>query len=198
MHTVDLVGSLFEPLEDVIHEHFIPALTGQDPCSVLERELLALPCQFGDLNIPNPTILCEFQFSALKKISGPLASLILEQSNDFSIPSLHSIKSEIRQTRHQLLTSNFNNIKSHLILCFNILTAKCSSVWLTALPIQEQGFHLNKIFEMPCVYIMVGNFLTFQVTVFVGPPSVLIHVMIWRHGGLTFIHHNELRDLTVA
>ena len=44
MRTVDLVGSLFQPLEDTIHKHFIPALTGRDPCSELERELLALPC----------------------------------------------------------------------------------------------------------------------------------------------------------
>ena len=26
MHTVELVGSLFQPLEDTTHEHFIPAL----------------------------------------------------------------------------------------------------------------------------------------------------------------------------
>ena len=31
MRTVDLVGSLFQPLEDTIHKHFIPALTGRDP-----------------------------------------------------------------------------------------------------------------------------------------------------------------------
>ena len=110
MHTVDLVGSLFQPLKDAIHEHFIPALTERDPCSVLEQELLALSCRFGGLNIPNPTTLCEFQFSASKKISDVLASLILELSNDFSILSLHSIKSELHQSRHQLLTSNFNDI----------------------------------------------------------------------------------------
>ena len=81
---------------------------------MLEWELLAFPCRVGDLNIPNPTTLCELQLSALKKISGPLASLILEQANDFSIPSLRSIKTEICQTRHWLLTSNFNGIKSCL------------------------------------------------------------------------------------
>ena len=52
MRTIDLVGSLFQPLEDTIHEHFIPALTGRDPCSELEWELLALPCRFGGMNIP--------------------------------------------------------------------------------------------------------------------------------------------------
>ena len=75
MRTIESVGSLFQPLENVIHQHFIPALTGQDPYSGLEWELLALPCRLGGLNIPNPTTICEFQFSAS---SAPLASLILK------------------------------------------------------------------------------------------------------------------------
>lgn len=34
---------LFLPLhEDALHQHFIPALTGRDPCSDVERELLVL------------------------------------------------------------------------------------------------------------------------------------------------------------
>ena len=38
------VGSLFQSLEEVIHQHFIPNLTGRDPCCKLERNLLSLPC----------------------------------------------------------------------------------------------------------------------------------------------------------
>ena len=68
MHTIESVGSLFQPLENVIHQHFIPALTGQDPCSGLERELLVLPFQLGGLNIPNPTTICKFKFLHLKEL----------------------------------------------------------------------------------------------------------------------------------
>ena len=42
--TIESVGSLFQPLEDVINQKFIPALTGRDPCCKLERYLLSLPC----------------------------------------------------------------------------------------------------------------------------------------------------------
>ena len=44
MQTIESVGSLFQPLEEVIRQHFIPALTGRDPCCKLERDLLSLPC----------------------------------------------------------------------------------------------------------------------------------------------------------
>ena len=51
MRTIESVESLFQPLEDVMHQKFIPALTGQDPCCKLERDLLSLPSQLGGLNI---------------------------------------------------------------------------------------------------------------------------------------------------
>jgi len=35
--TTKSVGPLFQPLEVAIHQHFIPALTDQEPCSKLER-----------------------------------------------------------------------------------------------------------------------------------------------------------------
>jgi len=57
MYTIESVGPLLQPLEDAIHQHFIPALTGQEPCSKLERELLSLPYRLGGLNIPNPTVI---------------------------------------------------------------------------------------------------------------------------------------------
>ena len=37
MRTIESVGSLFQPLENVIHQHFIPALTEKDPCSCRAR-----------------------------------------------------------------------------------------------------------------------------------------------------------------
>ena len=36
MRTIEFVGSLYQPLEEVIHQYFIPAPTGRDPCCKLE------------------------------------------------------------------------------------------------------------------------------------------------------------------
>ena len=130
MCSVDLVGSLFQSLEDAIHEHFTPAPTGWIPVLSWNGNYLLCLVDLVFLNVANLTTLCEFQLSALKKISGPLSSL----SNDFSILSIHLIKFEIRQIRHPLSTSiaNFADIKSHLdpMLQHNIelLTTKYSSV----------------------------------------------------------------------
>ena len=49
---------------------------------------------------------------------------------------------------HQLLSTQFDIIKSGsdplLQRTIDMLSAKCSSLWLTALPIQEQGFYLHE------------------------------------------------------
>ena len=47
---------LLRPLEKAIHQHFIPALTGQEICSKSERDLLALPVRLGGMGLTDPLI----------------------------------------------------------------------------------------------------------------------------------------------
>ena len=95
-------------------------------------------------------------------------------------------------------THNYNCLDSIATLQHNIdlLTAKYSSVWLTALTIQEQGFHLNKqeFRDALCLWYgwQISNVPDHCVCVSAN------HGMICRHGGLTFIRYNELRDLTAS
>jgi len=94
MRTVKSIGHLLQPLEDAIHQFLIPALS----CSELVRELLSLPCQMGELNIPNPTKNSDIQYSGSRKISAQLASMIELQSSDFIRNLLNPIS----------IDSNFN------------------------------------------------------------------------------------------
>ena len=164
---------------------------------------MSLPCRLGGLSIPIPTNISDHQFSASKQISVPLASLIIQQSREFSIPSLQSIKCNIRRTKQQLLNTQFHNIKSRtdplLQRTIDMLSAKCSSLWLTALPIREQGFHLNKQEFQDALR------LRYEWELSRGPSHSMCgatfsanHAMICCLGRLTFIRHNELQDLTAS
>ncbi len=57
------------PLENAIHQYFIPALTGRPPRSSLERELLALPVRLGGLDLYNPAALSPTIFQASQRPS---------------------------------------------------------------------------------------------------------------------------------
>ena len=129
--------------------------------------------------------------------------MIIQQPKEFSIPSLQSIKCDIHQAEEQLLTIQFNNIKSGsdplLQRTIDMMSAKCSSLWLTALPIQDQGFHLNKQEFQDALQLRYGWELSRVPSYCVcGASFSANHAMICHHGELTFIHHNELRVLTAS
>ena len=141
IRTVKSIGDLLQPLEDAIHQFLIPALSGRSPCSELDRELFSLPCRLGGLNILNPTKYSNIQYSGSRRISAPLASLIEQQSDDFHVINLDSAKSDIHWLRRQHLSSVANSVESRLdpslqkIVDLNSM--KCSSLWLTALPMHS-------------------------------------------------------------
>ena len=83
MRTVPGIDSLFQPLEDEIRHHFLPALTGREAPDT-ERELIALPARQGGLGIPIPTRAASRQFMGSMEITAPLAGLIVQQSPQYS------------------------------------------------------------------------------------------------------------------
>ena len=62
LRTVPDIGPLLFPLEEAIHQKFLPALTGQPPCSPEECELLSLPVRFGGLGIIDPSTTANTEF----------------------------------------------------------------------------------------------------------------------------------------
>ena len=70
---------------------------------------------------------------------------------------------------------------------------------MTALPLQEQGFYLNKQEFRDALCLRYGWQLPNVPSHCVcGTSFSTDHAMICQHGGLAFIHHNELRDLTAG
>ena len=81
--TVKGIAPLFQPLEDAICDHLIPALIGKR-VSEVQRRLLALPYRYGGLGIRNPVSTADFEYAASVKITQPLTNLIYNQDCDLS------------------------------------------------------------------------------------------------------------------
>ena len=150
MRTIDDISVLFEPLEAAIHQKLIPALTGRDVCSPDERKLLSLPARHGGLNIINPVNVANVEFNASKSISAPLTEMIVQQTTPdaFEKPSLQSVKAAVKQQKGEQLENEITEVKEQLSpslqRAMELASEKGASIWLTALPLQEQGFCLNK------------------------------------------------------
>ena len=99
--TIPGIGHLLEPLEQVIQEKFIPAITGRPSCSKIERSLLALPARMGGLGLTIPSADAEHCYEASSKITAPITAMIALQGKDPMSASLESkaIKSSVRNAK---------------------------------------------------------------------------------------------------
>jgi hypothetical protein len=78
----------------------------------------------------------------------PLKDMIVEQRESFSKPQLQSIKASLRQEKKQRMEDMSQQVRERLPPAkqrmMDLLCEKGSSSWLSALPLQDQGFNLNK------------------------------------------------------
>jgi hypothetical protein len=77
-----------------------------------------------------------------------------------------------------------------------VASEKRSSLWLTALPLKELGFNLNKREFRDAVKLRydwpIDDILSICVC---GDTFTVDHAMICKRGGFVIMRHNEFRDL---
>ena len=141
------------------------------------------------------------QFDASKKIAEPLKEMIIIQTETYRNPKVQEIKPSLRQQKnqhHELLAAR---VRESLLetkqRVMDLLGEKCSSSWLTALPLKDQGFNLHKGEFRDALSLRYGSHLKnlahYRVC---GVSFSTDHAMICPHGGMTIVRHNEIRDLT--
>ena len=74
---------------------------------------------------------------------------------------------------------------------------KGSSSWLTAMPIEEHGFFLNKGEFRDALHLRYGwDIQNAPQSCVCGSSFSIDHAMICKRGGFSILRHNEIRDLT--
>ena len=148
--TIPDIAELLQPLEDTIHQHLIPALTGRPPCSRIERDLLALPVRLGGIGIINPVSSSQRSFEASVRLTTPLVAAIASQNQDQTVDILKviEVKASLRQSNrdYQKLQAEctYNQLSSQLKRCVDHAKERGASSWLSVLPLDDHGFSLHK------------------------------------------------------
>ena len=143
-------GQHLDDLERSICETLIPALTNQPAPTETVRNLLALPVCLGGMGLSNPTRTCNAQREKSLAITKPLVKRIREQCGDMRQCELEQqiIKKHIRKQYREFLKDEMATVTSALpptqSRCAVVAQEKGSSSWLSALPIEQQGFSLSK------------------------------------------------------
>ena len=165
---------------------------------------MPLPARLGGLGIPNPVLQASSAYHNSKTVSDPLTSLIVEQTPELSeqtVKAQSSSKSELRKKRldgekrkHQEL---METMPAKFKQAVEVASEKGASTWLTALPLEEHGFLLNKGEFHDALHLRYGwQPSRLPRNCVCGKAFTVDHSMICPYGCFPTLHHNELHDTT--
>ena len=201
--TVPGIKQNLAPLEQCIRNTLIPALVGRD-VSDIERRIISLPVRYGGLGIADPTETCDREYEASFNITEDLSSLILMQEQDLSLYNRQATAEKVKilkAAKEKYLSEKFEEIISTveddtLARCLMLNKEKGAGSWLTALPLKDHGFCLNKQEFRDAVSLRYGWKIT-NTPQFCGcgARNNINHTLICAKGGFVSMRHNALRDL---
>ncbi len=89
---------------DILSYEFLPTIFGSE-ISAEERELFSLPIRLDGLGIKNMTDIVKFEYDVSKKVTAPLAAVIVLKANDLPDPEATEKKiHDLKKTKKSLNT----------------------------------------------------------------------------------------------
>ena len=204
MRTIDGISELLKPLEECIHTKFIPSLIGKQ-VNQTERMLLSLPPRMGGLGIIDPSQICQTEYENSRLLTRQLQDFILKQSfgGEIDQTEMKKLKYQITKEREQRQTNKLEEVKTLLEdkpLKLRLLEAACergASNWLNILPLESDGFALNKQEFTDAIRLRYGWSLDrVPMNCPCGSKFSVQHAMSCKKGGFVHARHNEVRDIT--
>lgn len=204
MRTIPNISKNLQPIEDIIRNEFLPAITGGHCCSNAERDLLSLPIRLGGLGITNFVNESDFEYDNSRSITASLSKAIYEQV-DKSICEIEKrhLKNQIKDSRNKRHEDRLTDVKKNLdekqLRLNDICSEKGCSNWLTVLPYAEHGFDLNKQQFWDGIKLRynwpVEGLPTHCVC---GSTFDIQHCLSCKKGGFVTLRHNNIRDITAS
>ena len=200
------ISHLLKPLDNVIQNELIPALTGRPPSNELESKLFAIPARLGGLGIRLPSQNADREHSASTTITSMLKDQILDQCKEYNydiICDLISNKKYISKQNSEQCKEEADYIREkvppNLQKAMTLAMEKGASTWLTVLPLTDHGFTLHKSAFQDALALRYGwTPSKLQTKCECGHAFTVDHALSCAKGGFPTIRHNEIRDITAS
>ncbi|MCP3679780.1 MAG: hypothetical protein GY782_05735 [Gammaproteobacteria bacterium] len=203
--TVPGIAELFEPLEAVIRDKFIPAIVGRE-VSDLQREMIGMPVRYGGLGIANPMKTAEREYNTSRKVTANLTNLIKQQDMSLDSYDRNSVRAcivKLKEEKEDILKQRLAVISEQLIKvnkrsakALQLAQEKGCGAWLTALPLQSMGYVLNKQEFRDSIRLRYGwGIADIPSYCVCGEKNDIDHTLICKTGGHIIFRHNRIRDV---
>ncbi len=198
------ISQYLQPLEDLIHQKFVPALTGHE-CDTPTRKILALPARHGGLGLSNPVKMAHAEYKNSRHISAPLSDKMVQQETELEtvldevLKRRRAVKAEKRKDTLKSASSLRESLPRTLQRCLDVASEKGASNWLSCMPLQRHGFVLHKSAFRDAICLRYGwqpDHLPSSCVC--GKNFSVAHAMSCPSGGYPTIRHNEVRNVTAS
>ena len=203
MRTIPGISHEFKKIDELIMTRLIPAITGGIIPNDLERDLFSLPPSFGGLGIPIFSEIAEREFNNSQVLTDFLQKNIIEQKrqNDIDQGNLRKIKSKMKSEKVKLHQRTLETIRERASekqnKLIDISTERGASLWLSTLPIKDEGFQIDKQSFWDLLKIRYGHQLSrLPELCACGASFNLEHSLSCKKGGFVTLRHNTVRDIT--
>ena len=192
-------------IEDVLRNHFIPAIIGETSISEHLRELVALPIRVGGMAVTTPHLNTESEYSASKLLTKDIVDHMINQNTEYkpSNERVSEIKNNIKKGRtkaENTKPSRFReNMSKDQIRANYIRQQPGCNNWLNIIPIEEYNYNLNKQQFLDAVglrYQLPNPNLPTQCPC--GEKFDTQQTVSCKKGGFVTLHHNKLKGITGA
>ena len=202
IRTIPNMKELLKPLDDVVENTFIPAITEGHHCSPADRKLLALPVRLGGMGIPIFTEIAEREYANSRAATEKLTTNIRQQQQHYVIDEAEEreIQARIKKGRKDQEEKDLKEIRSNMakdqLRANDLAQMKGASAWLNALPLKDEGYTLNKREFFDAVSLRYRwRLKRLPIKCVCGVNFDVDHAMHCRFGGFTHRRHDQIRDM---
>ena len=186
-------SQLFQPIENLLMETFLPALLGTSSISSMERPLFCLPARKGGLGVSNPTSFADESHNTSREAVTVLYDAIVDP-HGFSHENHRKQMSRSRKKHHrimeekheELLGELMNELPADQVLPVKRINEGNLSDWRTALPISAENFDFSEVEFRDALSVRYNKNLNASPTFCDGcqSPITLRHALACKRGGL--------------
>jgi hypothetical protein len=200
--TLPTNAEVFQPLETVIRQQFIPAILGDQQVGDDLRDLLSVSAQNGGLAIDNPVRASDEHYQASSVLCDSLVQCIIEQDPGlrFNKERQQEIKRNNKAIKLKKERKMVADLRSRMspdqIRAFEASQEKGASALVSTLPLQQYGFSLSKSDFTDSLCMRYRLPLTgLPSTCLCGAAYSVDHSQSCHVGGFINKRHDEVRDI---
>ena len=202
IRTIPNLQDIMAPLDEIIDNQFIPAITEGHHCSVRDRKLLSLPVRLGGMGIPIFSEICNREYQSSRNATAQLRHNIQTQSEGLELDrnmereAQNNIRKDRTQIEKELLAEVRRGMSKEELRANDLAQLKGASAWLNALPLASEGYVLNKreFFDAVTMRYQWG-LKRLPIHCVCGKKFDSQHANTCNRGGFIMRRHNNVRDM---